>query len=424
MPKLDIPKAYEASRVEDAIYKKWEESGFFNPENLPGSRKKSFSIAMPPPNATGILHVGHAVMLAIQDIATRFQRMRGKRTLWLPGTDHAAIATQTVVEKIIAKEGKTRQGMGREKFLERVNEFVKNSQNAIHEQMRKMGASCDWSRERYTLDDGLSKAVSEAFVRMYNDDLIYRGYRIVNWCPRCGSTLADDEVEHTPSKSKLYWIKYGPFILATVRPETKLGDTAVAVHPDDARYQKYVGKKFKIPGVLGEFEVVVVADKVVDPKFGSGIIKVTPAHDFTDYDIAQRHKIPIKQVIDKQGKMMANCGKYAGMTTKECREAIVEDMKKMGLIEKIEDYKNNIAVCYRCGTLIEPIPSEQWFISVDKPTKVLGGKSLKEKAIEVVKKNEIAIVPDRFKKTYFQWMENLHDWCISRQIWFGHRIPV
>src|SRR3989344_2730659 len=248
MPKLDIPKAYEASRVEDAIYKKWEESGFFNPENLPGSRKKSFSIAMPPPNATGILHVGHAVMLAIQDIATRFQRMRGKRTLWLPGTDHAAIATQTVVEKIIAKEGKTRQGMGREKFLERVNEFVKNSQNAIHEQMRKMGASCDWSRERYTLDDGLSKAVSEAFVRMYNDDLIYRGYRIVNWCPRCGSTLADDEVEHTPSKSKLYWIKYGPFILATVRPETKLGDTAVAVHPDDARYQKYVGKKFKIPG--------------------------------------------------------------------------------------------------------------------------------------------------------------------------------
>ncbi|RJR31793.1 valine--tRNA ligase [Candidatus Parcubacteria bacterium] len=437
----EIPKNYDARLTEDAIYESWEKSGFFNPDNLANSkwllangkkihkllarRQKTFSIAMPPPNATGTLHIGHSVMLAIQDLVIRYHRLQGKKTLWVPGTDHAAIATQTVVEKILAKEGITRHDLGREKFLDRVNDYVKNSQGIIKKQIRKMGSSCDWSRERYTLDKGLSEAVTEAFVQMYEDGLIYRGFRIVNWCPRCHSTLADDEVEYKPAKEKLYWLKYGPFILATSRLETKLGDTAVAVHPKDARYKKYVGKKLKIPGVLGEFEVTVVADEAVDMNFGSGVIKVTPAHDFVDYEISQRHKIPLKQVIDEDGKMMSNCGKYAGLTTKQCREAILSDLQKMGLIEKIEDgYEHNLAVCYRCGTVIEPLPSRQWFIDVNKPLDKFGGKSIKQKSVEAVKKGRIEIIPKRFEKTYFSWMENLRDWCISRQIWFGHRIPV
>jgi len=429
MSKKQIPKTYDASKVEDDIYKAWESSGYFNPDNL-GSKKqearsKPFTISLPPPNATGTLHVGHAVMLAIQDLVIRYQRMLGKKALWLPGTDHAAIATQTAVEKILKKEGKTRHNLGREKFLERVEDYVENSRNTIKNQIRKMGSSCDWSRERYTLDKGLTEAVNEAFVQMYEDGLIYRGYRIVNWCPRCHSTLADDEVEYRSVKEKFYWIKYGPFTLATARPETKLGDTCVAVHPDDPRYKKYVGKKLMIPGVLGEFEVTVVADKVVDREFGTGVIKVTPAHDFTDYEIAQRYGIKMKQVIDEDGKMMENCGKYAGMTTRQCREAIVQDMKKMGLIEKIEEnYQHNLSVCYRCGEIIEPLPSEQWFINVNKPIDRFGGRTIKEESIGVVKNGDITIIPKRFNKIYFHWMENLRDWCISRQIWFGHRIPV
>ncbi|MBN1779331.1 MAG: valine--tRNA ligase [Candidatus Buchananbacteria bacterium] len=425
MQDQEFSKAYEPNNYEDSIYKAWEESGFFNPDNLPGKRTKSFSISMPPPNATGNLHIGHAVMLAIQDLTIRFQRMRGQKTLWLPGTDHAAIATQNKVEKLIkAKSGKTRHDLGRAEFLKQVNDFVIQSQTNIKNQVRKMGSSCDWTRERYTLDEGLTKAVSTAFVEMYNDGLIYRGSRIVNWCPRCLSTLADDEVEYKPTTEKLYWIKYGPFTLATSRPETKLGDTAVAVYPGDERYQKFVGKKIMIPGVLGEFEVTVVEDKAVDPKFGTGVIKVTPAHDFTDYEIAQRHNIVLKQIINEEGKMMANCGKYAGLTTRECRSKIVEDMQRMGLIEKIEDYDHNLSICYRCGTPVEPLPSKQWFINVNKEVKKLGGKTIKQKALEVVKEKEIEIIPDRFNKTYYHWIENLRDWCISRQIWFGHRIPV
>ena len=415
-----LEKAYTAKQFEDKIYKKWESHGSFKPSDA----KKTFSIAMPPPNATGTLHLGHAIMLAIQDILIRYKRMDGYASLWLPGTDHAAIATQNKVEKVLAEQGISRHDLGRKKFLDEVKKFVANSQSTIRNQIRKMGSSCDWSHERYTLDDGLSEAVLEIFTRMYEDGLIYRGDRIVNWCPRCGSTLADDEVDYKEEKGKLYWLKYGPFSLATTRPETKLGDTAVAVHPKDKRYKKMIGKKYMIPGVLGDFEIVVVADEAVDPEFGSGAIKVTPAHSFTDFDIAKRHGVPLKKIIDEEGRMMKNCGKYAGMTTLECRKAILEDMDKMGLLEKTEDYNHQLSVCYRCGTSVEPLTSKQWFIDVNKKIKRLGGKTLKEKSIEVVKNGEVKILPNRFNKTYYHWMENLRDWCVSRQIWWGHRIPV
>ncbi|KKT02782.1 MAG: valyl-tRNA synthetase, valyl-tRNA synthetase [Candidatus Peregrinibacteria bacterium GW2011_GWF2_43_17] len=422
---IELAKTYTAQQYEDEIYKKWEKAKSFEPDMK--SKKSSFTISMPPPNATGTLHLGHAIMLAIQDIMTRFKRMQGHPTLWLPGTDHAAIATQNKVEKVLSEKGLDRHTLGREKFIKEVKAFVADSQSTIRNQIRKMGSSCDWSRERYTLDKGLSQAVMEVFERMYNDGIIYRGHRLVNWCPRCGSTLADDEVSHKEERGKFYWIKYGPFVLATSRPETKLGDTAVAVNPKDKRYKEFIGKKFMIPGVLGEFEIKVVADESVDPKFGSGAVKVTPAHSFTDYEIAQKHKLPLKQIIDESGRMMKNCGKYAGMTTLEARSAIVADMEKMGLIDHIEqNYLHNLSVCYRCGTVIEPIPSKQWFIDVNKPIIKEDGKkkSLKEKSIEVVKNGSIKILPSRFNKTYYHWMENLKDWCISRQIWWGHRIPV
>ncbi|MFA6551187.1 MAG: class I tRNA ligase family protein [Patescibacteria group bacterium] len=427
----ELPKTYTPEAYEDAIYKKWEESGFFNPDvcvakKVCNQNAEPFTIVLPPPNITDKLHLGHMVMVAVSDILIRYNRMRGKRALWIPGTDHAAIATQNVVEKKLWKEKhQTRHDLGREKFLAEVWQFVKTTQATIIHQLKKTGASLDWSREAFTLDETRQAAVKQMFIDMYNEGVIYQGYRVVNWCPRCQSTLADDEVEYKKEKGKLYWLKYGPFILATSRPETKLGDTAVAVYPGDERYKDMVGKKYQIPGVLGEFEITVVADRAVDPKFGSGAIKVTPAHDFTDYEISQRHGITMKQIINEEGKMMANCGKYAGLTTAEARAAIVKDMEDIGLIDHIEEgYEHNLAVCYRCGTTIEPLPSKQWFVAVDKKIKKLGGKSLKEKAIAVAKSGEIKFVPERFTKRYLDWMENLHDWCISRQIWFGHQIPA
>lgn len=421
---FEIDSAYDAKKYEEKIYKKWEKSGAFTPKIDPS--KKPFTISMPPPNATGVLHLGHAVMLALQDIMARYHRMQGTPTLWLPGTDHAAIATQNKVEQLLAKKGKTRFDVGRTKFLEEVKKYVENSQDIIRNQIRKMGCSCDWTRERYTLDKGLTDAVQEIFVKMYKDDLIYRGDRIVNWCPRCESTLANDEVEYKTAKELLYWIKYGPFVVATTRPETMLGDTAVAVNPNDRRYKKWHSKKVKIPSPLGDFEVMVVTDKQVDPKFGSGVVKVTPAHSFVDFEIAQKHNLPMKSVIDEKGQMMENCGKYKGLTTLECREKYLRDLEKMGLIQKIEDYTHNLSLCYRCGTPVEPLISKQWFINVDKPIIPDGEKkkTIKERSVEVVKNGEIKILPSKFNKIYFHWMENLHDWCISRQIWFGHRIPV
>lgn len=423
----EIPKTYEANKYEDGIYKLWEESGFFNPDNLKLPKNApSFTIVLPPPNITDKLHLGHASTIAIEDFMIRYNRMKGFRTLYVPGTDHASIATQNVVEKRLLKDkGLTRHDLGREKFLKEVWKFLRTTQATILNQAKKMGGSFDWSREAFTLDEKRKEAVTKMFIEMYKEDLVYRGKRIVNWCPRCKSTLADDEVEYKEESGKLYWIKYGPFILATSRPETKLGDTAVAVHPSDKRYKKFVGNKYMIPGVLGEFEVQVVADYAVDPKFGTGVIKVTPAHDFTDNEIASRHNLPTKQIINEDGRMMENCGKFAGLTTAEAREAILVDMQKIGLIDHIEEnYQHNLATCYRCGATIEPIPSNQWFIAVDKKIKRLGGKSLKEKALEVAKNKKIKFIPFRFTKRYTDWMTNLHDWCISRQIWFGHEMPI
>lgn len=420
----EIEKAYIPKSYEDKIYKKWEDSGVFTPKV--DLKKKPFTISMPPPNATGTLHLGHATMLAIEDIMIRYKRMQGFSALWLPGTDHASIATQNRVEKNLAEKGEDRHKLGRVKFLKEVDKFVEQSRDTIKNQIRKMGSSCDWTRERFTLDEGLSRAVRTMFKKMFDDGLIYRGDRIVNWCPRCESTLADDEVDYKEVNDKLYWIKYGPFKVATTRPETMLGDTAIAVNPKDKRYKKDIGKKFKIPYPLGEFEVTMVADKEVDMDFGTGAVKVTPAHSFVDFEIAARHGIESKSVINEQGKMMKNCGKYAGMFAKDCRKEYVKDLEKMGLLEKEEDFVHNLSICYRCKTPIEPLISKQWFVAVDKPVIEHKGKkkSIKERSIEVVRNGEIEIIPERFDKTYYNWMENLHDWCISRQIWYGHQVPV
>ena len=421
--KFSLAKAYEPAQYEDEIYSSWEASGFFNPDNLP-SKGEAFSLAMPPPNATGILHVGHASALAYEDLMIRYKRLQGFQTLWLPGTDHAAIATQTKVEKILADEGTNRHALGREKFLGRVKDYVAKSRDIIKNQTKKMGSSCDWSREAYTFSDDLSLAVNTAFVRMYNDGLIYRGLRIVNWCPRCASTLADDEVEYQEQVGKLYYIKYGPFVVATTRPETKLADTGLAVHPDDARYKKYLGQEIEVDLAGHKITVKVFADTQVDPEFGSGAIGVTPAHSAVDYEFAQKNNLKIIKLIDEQGHILASGGKYAGLDVLDARTKFVTDLEAAGLLVKVEDYPNNLSVCYRCGTAIEPLTSEQWFVAVDKKISSRGNKTLKELAIKAVSSKEIKILPDRFAKVYYHWMENLHDWCISRQIWWGHRIPV
>ncbi|MBP9802309.1 valine--tRNA ligase [Patescibacteria group bacterium] len=420
---FSLAKAYEPQVYENDIYKIWEESGFFNPDNL-SATEKPFVISMPPPNATGILHLGHASALAYEDLMIRYKRLRGFETLWLPGTDHAAIATQTKLEKILASEGTDRHALGREKFIERVKEFIAGSRDTIKEQTKKMGSSCDWSREAYTFSDELSRAVNTAFVSMYNDGLIYRGLRIVNWCPRCASTLADDEVEYQEQLGKLYYIKYGPFTVATTRPETKLADTGVAVHPEDERYKAYLGQELDIDLAGHKIRVKVFADSQVDPEFGSGAIGVTPAHSAVDYEFAQKNNLKSIKLIDEQGKILASGGKYAGLDVQEARTKFVADLESAGLLLKVEDYENNLSVCYRCSAAIEPLTSEQWFVAVDKKIPSRQNKTLKELSIEAVRSGEIKILPDRFEKIYYHWMENLHDWCISRQIWWGHRIPV
>jgi valyl-tRNA synthetase len=433
----EIPKAYQSQDVEERIYKEWEESGYFNPDNLPcvkeGNVPEKFVISMPPPNATGILHLGHASMLAYQDLMIRFNRLLGKETLWLPGTDHASIATQTKVEKIIAKEGLTKYDLGREKFLRRVEEYVENSRDTIRSQVRRMGSSCDWSRERYTLDEGLSEVVRQVFAMMYEDGLIYRGNRIVNWCPRCESTLADDEVEYEEQAGRLYYFRYAddfPITIATTRPETKLGDTAVAVNPKDERYKQFIGKDYKINLGNGEHSIRIIADRNVDMAFGTGALGVTPAHSMADWQMAMENDLPSIKVIGEEGRMTAEAGpEYAGLTALEAREKIAQYFRDRGLMEKEEEVPQNLSVCYRCGTAIEPLPSLQWFIDVNKKITKEGNKyfqnsSLKDAMLRVVRSGEIRIIPDRFEKTYFSWVENLRDWCVSRQLWFGHRIPA
>ncbi len=431
MPKSDkkpeLAKAYDASQVEDAIYRRWEKSGYFDPDKLPGGKNKPpFTIVLPPPNATGVLHVGHATMLAIEDLMIRYKRMRGFASLWIPGTDHASIATQNKVEKLIQeKEKKSRHDLGRAEFLKRVEAFVKGSQDTIRNQVRKMGSSIDWSREAYTLDAPRSEAVIEMFNRMYEDGLVYRGERVVNWCVRCTSTLADDEVEYKEQNAKLYFLKYGPFSVATTRPETKLGDTAVAANPSDERYKKWIGKSFELDWGKGtkKLTIQVIGDHEVDPKFGSGLVGVTPAHSAVDFRMAEKNKLPVIKVIGEDGRMLETAGKYQGMTVLEARHAFVKDLEAQGLIEKVEELTNNLSACYRCSTAIEPLTSLQWFVDVNK--KIKGrGKSLKELSLEAVKKGGVKIIPERFEKVYYHWMENLRDWCVSRQIWFGHRIPA
>lgn len=407
--------AYDPKEIEDKIYKIWEESGFFNPDNLKETKSK-YSIVIPPPNITGSLHMGHALNATIQDILIRKKRMKGYKTLWLPGTDHAGIATQNVVEKELKKEGKTRHDLGREKFIEKVWEWKDKYGDEILNQLKKLGSSCDWSRTRFTMDNDYQKKVEETFLHYHKKGWIYRAERVINWCPRCQTSISDLEIKYKEEKAKLYWIKYGPFILATTRPETKLGDTAVAVHPSDERYKDMVGKEYDILGVLGKFKIKVVADRSVNPEFGSGAVKVTPAHSIIDSEIAERNNIPSKQIINEEGRMMENCGKYAGLKTGEAREQIVEDMKKMGLIDHIdEDYIHNISLCDRCESIIENLPSSQWFLKMDELAKM---------AIKSVKDGKVVFHPKRWEKVYLDWMENIRDWCISRQLWWGHKIPI
>jgi valyl-tRNA synthetase len=420
-----MEKAYEAKKFEDSIYSEWLNSGYFNPDNLPKTNGKTFSIVLPPPNVTGQLHIGHAAMLAYQDLMIRYHRMKGDKTLWLPGMDHAAIATQTVVDKKLKAQGIDRHEIGRKKFLKEVDKFVNESKTVIKKQLQKMGSSLDWSRERYTMDEGLTKSVQKVFIDMYNDDLIYRGKRVVNWCPHCQSTLADDEVEYKEQKSPFYYFKYGPVVIGTARPETKFSDKVIIVHPKDKRYKDIVGKEFEVEWIGGKIKAQVIADMSADMEMGTGAMTITPAHSMVDYELAQKYNLKIEEIINKEGKMTEAAGKLAGLPVKEAREKVVEILKSKGLVEKIdENYIHNLSVCYRCGTPIEPLPSEQWFVNVNKPIKKRKNKTLKQLASDIVKKGEIEIIPDRFNKTYFQWMDNLRDWCISRQIWFGHRIPV
>ncbi|MBI4268560.1 valine--tRNA ligase [Candidatus Uhrbacteria bacterium] len=420
---MQLSKAYNPSEHEDGIYQLWELSGAFNPDNLPAG-KESFSIAMPPPNATGTLHVGHAMMLVLQDVMTRYHRMKGDTTLWLPGTDHASIATQNKVEKILAHEGVTRQDLGREAFLERVSAYVSSSQQTIRTQMRKMGASCDWSRERYTMDEGLSAAVSEMFVRMYQDGLIYRGNRMVNWCPRCQSTLSDDEVTYTPEKTNFYYLKYGPVIIGTARPETKFLDNTIVVNPHDARYIDLLGKEMDVEWINGTIRAQVLGDDAADKDFGTGAMTITPAHSFEDFDLATRYKLPVVKIIDEQGNLTNAAGPFSGKNARSSRKAIVALLSKKGLLDHVdEQYEHNLSICYRCQTALEPMPSLQWFVDVNKKIKKYGS-SLKELMADSVATKKIKIVPERFEKVYFHWIDSLRDWCISRQIWFGHRLPV
>ncbi len=423
----DIPKAYDPKAVEDTLYQTWEEQGLFEPN--PDATGEPFSIALPPPNATGTLHLGHAVMLAIEDIMTRYARMNGRPTLWVPGTDHAAIATETRVAKQIQEEqGKSKHDLGRETFLKEVGAYVTNSQDTIKNQMRKMGASVDWKHERFTLDAGLSRCVQEVFVKMYNDGLIYRGHRIVNWDPNMQTTVADDEIEYVETKTPFYTFQYGPFNIGTARPETKFGDKYVVMHPDDERYAQYKhGDTFEAEWINGPVTATIIKDEAVDPEFGTGVMTITPWHDATDFEIAERHNLDREQVIDFDGTLLPIAEEFAGMHIEDAREKIVEKLASKKLVVDIdEDYVNKVAVSYRGGGKIEPQIKEQWFVNVDKSARTWKGKkqSLKEISIDAVKSGDIKILPQQFEKTYFHWMENLHDWCISRQIWYGHRIPA
>ncbi len=408
---------YDFRKIENKWYNYWESKGYFKASTT--NDKPSFSIVIPPPNVTGSLHMGHALNNTLQDILCRYKRLKGFNVLWMPGTDHAGIATQNVVEKKLAEEGLTRHDLGREKFIERVWQWRKEYGRTIINQLKRLGASCDWSRERFTMDEGLSKAVKEVFVRLFEEGLIYKGDYIINWCPRCHTALSDLEVEMEETKGNLWYIKYPVkgedryLVVATTRPETMLGDTAVAVNPSDERYKNLVGKTVILPIV--NREIPIIADDYVEKEFGTGVVKITPAHDFNDFMVAMRHNLEAIDVMTDNAKMNENAGEFQGMDRFECRKKLVEKLEADGFLEKIEDYQLFAGHCYRCKTVVEPRLSKQWFIKI---------KPLAEKAIKAVKKGETKIIPEQWENNYFGWMENIRDWCISRQIWWGHRIPA
>jgi valyl-tRNA synthetase len=412
-----MDKTYEPKQVEDRLYSKWIENDYFHA--VIDHNKKPYTIVIPPPNITGQLHMGHALDNTLQDILIRWKRMQGYCALWLPGTDHASIATEAKIVAAMAEEGITKDMIGRERFLEKAWEWKKHYGGRIVEQLKKLGSSCDWKRERFTMDEGLSEAVKEVFIRLYEKGLIYRGERIINWCPKCNTSISDAEVEYEEKEGHFWHIKYPIkdsneyIVIATTRPETMLGDTAVAVHPEDDRYKHLVGKTVILP--LVNREIPIIADDFVDKEFGTGAVKITPAHDPNDFEAGIRHNLPQIKVINDDATMSEHTGKYKGMDRYEARKQVVEDLEKLGLLLKIEGHTHNVGECYRCNTVIEPLISKQWFVKM---------KPLAEPAIEIVKNGTVKFVPERFSKIYFNWMENIQDWCISRQLWWGHRIPT
>ena len=414
----ELPKTYDPKSVEDKLYKFWVDSGFFHAEVNPD--KKPYTIVIPPPNVTGQLHMGHAFDETLQDILIRTKRMQGYEALWMPGTDHAGIATQIKVEENLRKEeGLTRYDLGREEFLKRVWAWKDKFGSRIISQLKKLGTSCDWDRERFTMDEGCSKAVREVFVNLYNKGLIYKGHRIINWCPHCATALSDAEVEYETQPGKLWHIRYpladgsGDLVVATTRPETFMGDTGVAVNPNDERYKHLIGKTCILP--IMNREIPIFGDEYVDMEFGTGCVKVTPCHDPNDFEMGQRHNLEQILVFNEDATVNANGGKYEGMDRYECRKAVVKDLEEGGYLVKIEDHEHNVGTCYRCGTTVEPMTSAQWFVKM---------APLAKPAMDVVNEGKTKFVPDRFSKTYLRWMENVHDWCISRQLWWGHRIPA
>lgn len=427
---MNLSKVYDPKKVEDKIYHLWEKSGFFNPDKLPGKRKKTFTIIMPPPNANGFLHIGHAVFVTLQDIMIRYRRMKGDKTLWLPGADHAGFETQVVFDKKLEKEGRSRFRIPREELYKEMLQFTLDNKRIMEEQLKRLGASCDWSREKFTLDKDIIKIVYETFEKLKKDGLIYQGEKIVNWCPKHQTSLSDLEIRYEERKDPFYYIKYGPLELGTVRLETKFGDTAVAVNPKDKRYLKYIGKEIEIETLLGPRKIKVIADEAVDIEFGTGVVKITPAHDPVDFEVWQRHKSEIPapiQVIDKFGRLNENTGPYQGLKVLEARQKIAEDMAKRGLLNPLktdQNYRHNVAVCYKCGSIIEPmILKNQWFVKmITKPnTKKY---SLRDLGVRAVKKGAVKFIPKRFEKIFFHWMRNIRDWNISRQIVWGIRIPA
>jgi valyl-tRNA synthetase len=435
-------KPYEPKDVEASIYTLWQKADFFNPDTciaqgVTSPTAQSFSMVLPPPNVTGVLHLGHATMLAIQDSIVRFERMRGKKTLWIPGTDHAAIATQTKVEKILQKEGKRKHDLGRENFLIEVNKFAQASHNTITSQVKSMGASVDWSREAFTLDASREKAVHTAFKQMYDDGLIYRKEKVINWDPKGQTVISDDEIVYETRKAFLYTFKYStdfPIAISTTRPETKFGDTAVAVHPSDVRYQQYIGQTFDVDFAGEKLSIKIIADEHVEPDFGTGALGVTPTHSQIDYDMSVRHNLPLKQVINEYAKMQTTSELVNGLKVEEARIKTVEWLRENNLLIEEKEVDQNVSTAERTGAIIEPLPKLQWFVDVTKKFKlkksnlegIVAGQevTLKELMQHVVTSNQIEILPDRFTKTYFHWIDNLRDWCISRQIWYGHQIPV